>query len=884
MKVVKKEYKHYDTPVPVYDVINARPYNNFVLSNGVVAHNCALMDELEFMRGSNANYLESGVMKLYRGVKARMKSRFLKSGGGLPGMLFLVSSKKSEHDFLEQYIRRNITPSTMVVDEPQWVVRGMDKYCGDMFKVAVGSKFIKSKILGASDNEKDLEKQGYDIIEVPIEYLEDFKLNIDGALMDLAGIAVSATNKFMDADRVRECYSDRKNPFGVEVLTVGLDDDERYQDYFDMDKIDPKDKTRPGFIHLDASLTGDKSGISYVTISGRSKVRRYTKEAQKNTDHYNHVIDAQDLTYRQVFTVGIQAPVDSEISFAKHREFIYWLKSQGFNIKGISSDSFQSRDNAQILKQAGYNSSIKSLDRSPDGYLIFRSSINEGRLDMLDCRDTLLERELTDLERTPKGKIDHPIDGCLTSDTMILTNNGSKMIVDLDENNDLVASYNEVNDNVVYVNFTNLRKTRDTKEIYTVEFDDGTYVTCTGNHPFLLSSNEYVSADELSLGDQVKSSNCKLEMYNKYVIYVGVRMQVSEVPVYDIEVPSNHNFVLSNGAIVHNSKDQCLSYDTEIFLLSGKKITVEELYNDFNSNSDEWVLACDTENESLVPVKVDNVVKKDFVPEYMYKINLDNGKSFTVTNDHRILMRNSEYVKAEDLQVGDSLMPFNVYKGFRHKDYYRKEAIEKRKKTRLLNGATERLSRRTSSMNRDLEIARNQQLGKIKKQYDIVLKETNLFDDNDNVTREMYLNEIAKLKEAGMINKHFSDPSDYDSLIESGVPITNHTVISIEVIKNEGHHNVYDLQLSSIHNYALASGVFVHNCDSLSGAVWGASSYKLSNYYRYAMSDTQSATELNDVGSDALLDQTMGGAHLVDDLNQLARMSTGDGIINIFDE
>ena len=29
----------------------------------------------------------------------------------------------------------------------------------------------------------------------------------------------------------------------------------------------------------------------------------------------------------------------------------------------------------------------------------------------------------------------------------------------------------------------------------------------------------------------------------------------SEIPVYDIEVPKNHNFVLESGVVVHNSKD-----------------------------------------------------------------------------------------------------------------------------------------------------------------------------------------------------------------------------------------------------------------------------------------------------------------------------------------
>lgn len=40
------------------------------------------------------------------------------------------------------------------------------------------------------------------------------------------------------------------------------------------------------------------------------------------------------------------------------------------------------------------------------------------------------------------------------------------------------------------------------------------------------------------------------------------------------------------------------------------------------------------------------------------KILLDDGGSFTVTPDHRILTRNQEWVNAEDLEIGSELMPF----------------------------------------------------------------------------------------------------------------------------------------------------------------------------------------------------------------------------------
>lgn len=41
----------------------------------------------------------------------------------------------------------------------------------------------------------------------------------------------------------------------------------------------------------------------------------------------------------------------------------------------------------------------------------------------------------------------------------------------------------------------------------------------------------------------------------------------------------------------------------------------------------------------------------------MIKITLDNGKSVTTTENHPYLLRNGQYKEAQDLKIGDSLMP-----------------------------------------------------------------------------------------------------------------------------------------------------------------------------------------------------------------------------------
>lgn len=44
MRVTEVSHIHYDNPIPVYDIINANPYHNFLVKcdhdNYIVSHNC----------------------------------------------------------------------------------------------------------------------------------------------------------------------------------------------------------------------------------------------------------------------------------------------------------------------------------------------------------------------------------------------------------------------------------------------------------------------------------------------------------------------------------------------------------------------------------------------------------------------------------------------------------------------------------------------------------------------------------------------------------------------------------------------------------------------------------------------------------------------------
>jgi hypothetical protein len=63
-----------------------------------------------------------------------------------------------------------------------------------------------------------------------------------------------------------------------------------------------------------------------------------------------------------------------------------------------------------MLETQGYDASIISMDKSPEGYLTLRSAMNDQRIGLLQIE--LLEKELIELQRDVQtGKLDHPSDG-----------------------------------------------------------------------------------------------------------------------------------------------------------------------------------------------------------------------------------------------------------------------------------------------------------------------------------------------------------------------------------------------------------------------------------------------------------------------------------------
>ena len=186
-------------------------------------------DEVNFGVGNNVEKQKAKLKKMISQIDARMISRFGK-GTFLPTMNIIASSKDSEQAFMESYIemkRQNESKTTLIVDEPQWVVRN-DKGSPDdpgSCYVAIGNKFLAHELLPVGIPEEEVERyreKGYRLLKVPPIYREAFEDNLDLALTDNAGISTSSSTKYISGIRLNQAKDETyQNPFTKDVIEVG---------------------------------------------------------------------------------------------------------------------------------------------------------------------------------------------------------------------------------------------------------------------------------------------------------------------------------------------------------------------------------------------------------------------------------------------------------------------------------------------------------------------------------------------------------------------------------------------------------------------------------------------------------------------------------------
>lgn len=362
------------------------------------------LDECSFAKAGvkDINKAKARMKELYDSVVARVEGTF-RQQGEVFGKVFAVSSKKSDSDFMESHIEKQLAAGNkhmLVLGGSQWDIMPPSMFSSDTFNIAVGDRRHKGFVIENNSEEslKELKDQGYQILTIPIDMKSNFIADFDISLRDLAGIAVPGALSYISQESINECIGNRRNPFLNEILEIGTHDNLTIEEFFHIEYVPESLKQNKIYIHVDLSLNTDRTGISGAGATS-------TKDIKLDDGSY---ISMPFISH--MFSISIQAPRGDKIPYSKILAFICWLRRSGFNVVMVSRDQFQSEYLGELLESQGFDSPKRSLDRTADGYTTLRSVLLENRIDMLDCE--ILQNELIHLQRDAiTGKIDHPIGG-----------------------------------------------------------------------------------------------------------------------------------------------------------------------------------------------------------------------------------------------------------------------------------------------------------------------------------------------------------------------------------------------------------------------------------------------------------------------------------------
>lgn len=367
-----------------------------------------LLDEVNFMsiiEGSKQS-ADSGTFdqaqELYNTIRERRRSRFLLRGT-LPGMMYLVSSKRYPGEFTDRKAdeaKREIAENLKeglpgkskiyVFDKRVWEVKPKEFFTGEWFGVFLGDQSRKPRILKKDEEVSPRDK--HLVMMVPEEFKSSFRNDILKAIRDIGGHSTYAINPFIiDPEPVKDCFGQIQSIFDREEIDYEKTTARTHPRKF-------KNLAMPRWVHLDLALTGDAAGVAcgyvkrFVPVKRSETVVEYLPEI-----HYD-------------FILRVMRPENGEIVFSRIRDTLIKLRALGLPIKWVSMDSFQSADTRQILASQGFVTGIRSVDTETLPYDMMKSALVDQRVKAPAHQKAMTE--MVQLERNMiTNKIDHPPHG-----------------------------------------------------------------------------------------------------------------------------------------------------------------------------------------------------------------------------------------------------------------------------------------------------------------------------------------------------------------------------------------------------------------------------------------------------------------------------------------
>lgn len=390
----------------------------------------AILDELNFLafvedsvRAKGTDEVYDQASKLYMTTLRRVRSRF-QVAGKAPGKIFLISSANYPDDFMDRKFKEaqaqldsGKKPTIFPIRLARWEVFPPGTFSSETFLVEVGDAVKKSRVLSNRNEAVDPN----DIIEVPIDFKDDFMHDLEAAIRDVAGIPVGGVNSFIkQREKIADAAKRHKEIFGeTQLFSTDRVDISRYSTrlygLLDLQYLSLlHDKEKPFAVHVDIGLSRDSCGLAVSHIEGVTEVGRSFNWDEK-TRRYVEVQGGQAPAFVVDGVIEIINAPGDEVDIGLVGDLILTIASH-INVTWVTADRFQSAALLQRMRKArnAFGKKIRtaliSVDASLAPYMGLKQAIRDERIIIPPVAKLL--RELRELELDPKrGKVDHPTGG-----------------------------------------------------------------------------------------------------------------------------------------------------------------------------------------------------------------------------------------------------------------------------------------------------------------------------------------------------------------------------------------------------------------------------------------------------------------------------------------
>jgi hypothetical protein len=323
---------------------------------------------------------------------SRITSRFQKAEGFV-SHIFLDSSDNETHSATERFLEsspyssRSVCYSTAIWEAKPWLY---PKELGT-FKVYAGDAERKAIILEDSDKEYLGTLDPDRILVVPNSLKDEFTADIYTALKQKAGISVISGSQFFNPNLLKKVMTLDK-PY-KSIIVIDFFDDSKLLDHEGLKEIvDNLPKDRWMFARIDLGLSKDFAGIAVGYIEDYSE-KVFNGEVIK------------DCNFRIPIAFCLSRIMGQETSIFKIRDFLLEIHNTR-PIKTFTTDQYQSSQIRQELTKSEIESSIISVDKTTEPYIVSKNMIYQGRV-LLPNNKFLFEEGINLMNKDKK--VDHPM-------------------------------------------------------------------------------------------------------------------------------------------------------------------------------------------------------------------------------------------------------------------------------------------------------------------------------------------------------------------------------------------------------------------------------------------------------------------------------------------